>query len=385
MNKIFRIASLHFKQFKSYVTKVVPLTGGTRRVSNTKEVTLRGSFIKGNYNDLPNLIFFSETLDPVTNWIPFFTNPDNKFLDFRNIYLINPRNIGTSDYHDSFGIEEMADDVVRFMYENKISTATIGGHGLGGKLALAVGCYHSERVTGVFCIDSAPLDHRYHEAFREFKNVVNEAHKVDLEKSRTEIEVSLKQKVLCPKWRKILNQNLLTSNDRRKVWNFNLEALNSNLQFNKADSLGYWASRVGMFPGRAVFIFPDQSRWVHLNTNTLPMLKVCARLKGLNQDIFAIQGDENPLNHWMYDSENYSFPLSRKLLQFLTRYDGVHNLLYDRSEVGKYFIPDRPNSRSKPDWEYSDYSPAHLHHNWRFSNVYEKKKEEIVETEKPKN
>lgn len=36
------------------------------------------------------------------------------------------------------------------MYENKISTATLGGHGFGGKLALAVGCYHVDRVTGVF-------------------------------------------------------------------------------------------------------------------------------------------------------------------------------------------------------------------------------------------
>jgi len=36
--------------------------------------------------------------------------------------------------------------------------ATIAGHGIGGKLALAVGCYHAERVTGVFAIDSTPTD-----------------------------------------------------------------------------------------------------------------------------------------------------------------------------------------------------------------------------------
>lgn len=28
------------------------------------------------------------------------------------------------------------------MYENKLSTATLGGHGFGAKVALAVGCYH---------------------------------------------------------------------------------------------------------------------------------------------------------------------------------------------------------------------------------------------------
>ena len=60
-------------------------------------------------------------------------------------------------------------------------------------------------------------------------------------------------------------------------------------------------------------------------------------------------------------------------LRFLTLYDGVHVLLKDRTEVGKYFIPDRPYSRNKSDWVYSDYSPAHLHHNWRFSNAYDQK------------
>lgn len=67
----------------------------------------------------------------------------------------------------------MANDVVRFMYENKISTATLAGHGFGGKLALAVGCYHAERVSGVFAIDTAPLDHRYFDAFKEFKGYVS--------------------------------------------------------------------------------------------------------------------------------------------------------------------------------------------------------------------
>lgn len=51
------------------------------------------------------------------------------------------------------------------MWENKLSTATLAGHGYGGKVALATGCYNSERVTGVFAIDTSPMDHRYFEPF----------------------------------------------------------------------------------------------------------------------------------------------------------------------------------------------------------------------------
>ena len=64
------------------------------------------------------------------------------------MYILSQRNFGTSDWTESFDMEQQTQDVMRFMYENKISTATLGGHGIGGKLALAVGCYHPERVTG---------------------------------------------------------------------------------------------------------------------------------------------------------------------------------------------------------------------------------------------
>lgn len=65
--------------------------------------------------------------------------------------------------------------------------------------------------------------------------------------------------------------------EKQFQWNFDCEALNNNLQFNRAISLGYWAEKHGMYTGRALFAFPDQSRWVHMNTNTIAMLKVGAR------------------------------------------------------------------------------------------------------------
>lgn len=54
------------------------------------------------------------------------------------------------------------DDVARFMYDNQISMATLGGHGLGGKIALATACYHLNRTTGYFGIASTPMNQFYH-------------------------------------------------------------------------------------------------------------------------------------------------------------------------------------------------------------------------------
>jgi hypothetical protein len=37
-------------------------------------VGLSGVHLKGNYNDLPALIFFTEAFDKPSNWVPFFKN-----------------------------------------------------------------------------------------------------------------------------------------------------------------------------------------------------------------------------------------------------------------------------------------------------------------------
>jgi len=191
--------------------------------------------------------------------------------------------------------------------------------------------------------------------------------------SRPDVEHLLKKNIADPKWRAIFSQNVRRVNDKLS-WDFEMNYLSRNIQFNKADSLGYWAEKHGLYTGRVRFIFPEYSRWVHLGTNTLPMMKVAVRCAGYGKDIFALQGDENPLNHWMYEFDEYTFPLSRKITQFLRLYDGVHVLLQDRTEIGNYFVPDRFGTRNNPSHVYGDYSPAHLHHNWRYNNLYDEAK-----------
>ena len=58
---------------------------------------------------------------------------------------------------------------MKFMYENKISTATLGGHGVGAKVALAAACYHFDKVTGYFSFDSTPMNQFYHESYTEVR------------------------------------------------------------------------------------------------------------------------------------------------------------------------------------------------------------------------
>lgn len=48
------------------------------------------------------MIWFSELLEPAENFEKFFSKADNKILDVRNVWLLNIRNMDTSDHHASF-------------------------------------------------------------------------------------------------------------------------------------------------------------------------------------------------------------------------------------------------------------------------------------------
>lgn len=103
----------------------------------------------------------------------------------------------------------MSNDIVRFMDENKINIATIGGHGFGAKVATSTAINHMNRFTGVICLDGGPLDHRYYEAYQELVQYVQEARNMKLEDfDQSQAIKKITEKVSHPKWRSIIMQNV---------------------------------------------------------------------------------------------------------------------------------------------------------------------------------
>jgi pimeloyl-ACP methyl ester carboxylesterase len=97
-----------------------------------------------------------------------------KVLNYRNVWVLNTRNFGDSDHHDSFEMEDVCNDVARFMGEKQLTMVTVGGHGYGAKVASAFGSYHMEKTTGVVCFEGGPVDNSYHEAWEEVKELVKD-------------------------------------------------------------------------------------------------------------------------------------------------------------------------------------------------------------------
>jgi hypothetical protein len=62
------------------------------------------------------------------------------------------------------------------------------------------------------------------------------------------------------------------------------------------------------------------------------------------------------------------------MTSWLKNYDGVNILLENRSEVGIYTIPER-YSKINDNIPFScEYTPEHVHHNWKYTNAYKESK-----------
>ena len=85
-----------------YKNKINEKSIEAQKRESRESVQLRGTFLKGRKHDLPTLIWFSDLIEPVENFEKFFIKKDNKILDVRNIWLLNYRNMGHSDHHESF-------------------------------------------------------------------------------------------------------------------------------------------------------------------------------------------------------------------------------------------------------------------------------------------
>ena len=262
---------------------------------DTNQVKLRGKFLKCRNPDMPTLVWLPEMLENVENFEKFFTDPDNKVLDYRNVWLLNPRNFGNSDHHHSLDMDEVVEDIRRFIDENQLSIVTIGGHGYGAKIACAFGTTYLDRTSGVMCLEGGPVDIRYHNVWHEIKDVVNSAYNLSKTCNNTnEFLKKIDLHVKHPIWNKIIKANLIESSSGLS-FNFNIDAVYKDV--NRLNPrLAMFDSVFGLFPGRAFVQFASHSHHILLNTQTIPIYNFFPKLEGRfgTIDLNIIQTDEDP-------------------------------------------------------------------------------------------
>ncbi len=156
------------------------------------------------------------------NWQTFARQlGENGFL----VYTVDLRNHGHSFHNDEFSLSSMSTDLVRLMEAENIQDPVIGGHSLGGKVAMYLALHHPELISKLIVMDIAPRFYPVHHL-----PVITALKAVDLahHASRKEAEHTLALHQLDMATRQFLLKNLYHK-DKQLAWRFNLEAIEKNI------------------------------------------------------------------------------------------------------------------------------------------------------------
>ncbi len=172
------------------------------------------------------------------------------------VFLLDLRNHGRSPHAPEFNYSVLADDLLEFMQDHRLTEATILGHSLGGKTAMLFALSYPRLVRRLIVVDIAPRAYR-HTRFRQFlKLLLN----MNLNKIQSRIEGDrlLAAKIPQTAIRQFLLKNLRRTEENTFVWKLNIPALYENVDrvLEAIEAPGE------PFTGPALFLRGEQSDYI---------------------------------------------------------------------------------------------------------------------------
>ncbi len=174
-----------------------------------------------------------------------------------HVHALDLRNHGRSPHAEDMTFAAMAADVLGWMDTQAIARATLIGHSLGGKVAMALACRHPERVERLVVVDVAPKDYEVTGHQGDFA-ALNELDLRTLH-SRGEAELRFEARVPSLGMRKFLATNL-ERDPQTEAWRWivNLPVLTATLPELAKDSL----NASDCFAGPTLFVIGGKSNYV---------------------------------------------------------------------------------------------------------------------------
>ena len=197
-------------------------------------------------------------------------------------YLIDQRNHGKSPHSENFTYELMAEDLLELMNDEKINTAEIIGHSMGGKTAMFFALKHSDRIRKMIIADMSPKYYAPHHQviFAALKSIdiLNLT-------SRKEAEEKLRNALSDEATIQFLLKNLYWREDKRLAWRFGFLEIEKNVEeigkaltadsvinipvlFLRGERSGYITKSdeieiKRIFPLAEIKTVPDAGHWIH--------------------------------------------------------------------------------------------------------------------------
>ena len=183
---------------------------------------MRLAFNRFGEHNPSNIVILHGLLGSKRNW--FGIGKSLSDLGF-NVWLVDLRNHGDSEWNDKHTYFELAEDVKNFFKEHGIGGSALIGHSMGGKSAMVLDKLHQGLVSKLVVVDIAPVTYS-----PNFENYLKVLLSLDLGsfKSRFEVDKKLSKYFKEISFRSFLMQNLKLDESKGFYWRVNLKSLIKN-------------------------------------------------------------------------------------------------------------------------------------------------------------
>lgn len=137
------------------------------------------------------------------------------------VFALDLRNHGDSFHLAEHSIPAMADDLLRFLDEQKIQDPILLGHSMGGLVSMYFALQNPNRVTKLLIEDIAPKSYPFDYQSEVEALSIN----VSLCQTRSEVDTLMQEYVKDPFLRQFLQMNLERKEEGGYFWKLNVPAL----------------------------------------------------------------------------------------------------------------------------------------------------------------
>lgn len=176
------------------------------------------------------------------------------FAEKFKVYLVDLRNHGNSPHSDDFSYELMVEDLIELMTDERMDSAHILGHSMGGKVAMHLATGFPEKVKRLMVVDIAPKYYppHHHQIFDGFHSV-----KLDSITSRKEADDQMASIITNMGVRQFILKNLTRDGDGNFVWKLNVSAIEKAIE-----AVGEGLDKEVSFAGSSLFIGGGKSDYI---------------------------------------------------------------------------------------------------------------------------
>ena len=211
---------------------------------------MRLAFSRFGEGNASNVVILHGLLGSKRNW--FGIGKALSDIGF-NVWLLDLRNHGDSEWNDRHTYFDLAEDVKKFFEENGIIRCFLIGHSMGGKVAMVLDKLHQGLLSKLVVVDIAPVAYA-----ANFENHLKILLSLDLGrfKSRSEVANKLSEYFKEINFRSFLMQNLKLDNNKSFYWRVNLKSLIMN-----AVAISEFPVINGVSNTDALFLYGDLSEY----------------------------------------------------------------------------------------------------------------------------